>query len=385
MTKELFLLAMSSASMQEVVDRAEDVLGNPIALIDYSQNEPFFSKGCPKEDLDDKVYRRGKITQEEYDANTKYMNALGMTGVPHIVAWENIRRRRMICGMIVNGRYVGGIRLPDVGNSFEEMDKTLVAEVAQTLGAALMLRGWPGPDNSKGQYLLWNILSGRANDAFLENDMIYPLFEKGSVFEMLWCPQAACGAEQTLRLLDLLRQQYYVPYAGGFAVLADAKELCQKAEQLDGAARETGALLCRSGAFEALEHLRTQFDRARQVEHYARSAGQQAGIAAFNEYKIEHLLAQVEDPALKRLCVADAVREIGRCDRENGTEYLKTLRAYLKNNQNTALCAAELCIHKNTVLYRINKLAEQFGVDLKNVRTLTSAYVSLLLLEGEKQ
>ena len=48
-------------------------------------------------------------------------------------------------------------------------------------------------------------------------------------------------------------------------------------------------------------------------------------------------------------------------------------------------CAAELCIHKNTVLYRINKLAEQFGVDLKNVRTLASAYVSLLLLEREKQ
>jgi DNA-binding PucR family transcriptional regulator len=51
-------------------------------------------------------------------------------------------------------------------------------------------------------------------------------------------------------------------------------------------------------------------------------------------------------------------------DREHGTSYRDTLRAYLDARGNTGLAATRLSIHPNTLRYRLERLIALSGLDL---------------------
>ena len=75
---------------------------------------------------------------------------------------------------------------------------------------------------------------------------------------------------------------------------------------------------------------------------------------------------------------------IETCDQQNGTELLKTVRAYLRCGGNMKAAADLLCVHKNTVFYRIGKLREELGVDLAKADTL-SLLNCLLILKDQQE
>lgn len=79
------------------------------------------------------------------------------------------------------------------------------------------------------------------------------------------------------------------------------------------------------------------------------------------------------------------ILQIAQYDRKHGTAFLPTLREYLTNIQNPALCAANLHIHKNTLYYRINKLSDLFDLDLQDGRLRMRLQLSLELLRLEEQ
>ena len=79
------------------------------------------------------------------------------------------------------------------------------------------------------------------------------------------------------------------------------------------------------------------------------------------------------------------ILQIAQYDQEHGTAFLQTLREYLTNIQNPALCAANLHIHKNTLYYRINKLSNMFDLNLQEGGLLMQLQLSLELLRLEEQ
>lgn len=50
-------------------------------------------------------------------------------------------------------------------------------------------------------------------------------------------------------------------------------------------------------------------------------------------------------------------------DRKNATFFLKTLEAYILGNGNISKTAAQLYIHRNTCIYRMEKIKELFNID----------------------
>lgn len=61
--------------------------------------------------------------------------------------------------------------------------------------------------------------------------------------------------------------------------------------------------------------------------------------------------------------------ELYEYDQLNGTEYFKTLEVYSLNMHNKEAAAKELCIHRNTLLYRLNRINELFGLDYEDKKT----------------
>lgn len=66
-------------------------------------------------------------------------------------------------------------------------------------------------------------------------------------------------------------------------------------------------------------------------------------------------------------------------DAEHNSEFFPTVKAWLLNSGSIAAVAQKLDIHKNTAAYRIRKLEENFGINLKDCHDITTLYLSLLI------
>ncbi len=77
------------------------------------------------------------------------------------------------------------------------------------------------------------------------------------------------------------------------------------------------------------------------------------------------------------------IRQIQDYDKANNTEYYNTLRAYSFSMHNKDRTAARLNIHRNTLLYRLNRIADLFDLPYEDERTSLNLLCSFLLLECE--
>jgi hypothetical protein len=71
----------------------------------------------------------------------------------------------------------------------------------------------------------------------------------------------------------------------------------------------------------------------------------------------DNLATDIRHPALKIL---------KHYDSRNNTEYYKTLMEYLLNERDQRKTAKVLCIHRNTLVYRVNRIDEILGLDLND-------------------
>lgn len=91
---------------------------------------------------------------------------------------------------------------------------------------------------------------------------------------------------------------------------------------------------------------------------------------------IELLFELRNSPALTRF-KKRYLGPIQEYDKKNQGELLKTLQAYFNNNLNLLKTAKELYIHKNTVNYRLQKIHQITGLDLKNSEAQTALNLAL--------
>jgi DNA-binding PucR family transcriptional regulator len=87
--------------------------------------------------------------------------------------------------------------------------------------------------------------------------------------------------------------------------------------------------------------------------------------------------AVARDPDLTR----GPAEEIARHDREKGSVYLDTLRAYLGAFGDVPTAATRLGVHPNTFRYRLRRLVEMFGIDLNDPDTRLLLQLQLRLME----
>lgn len=84
----------------------------------------------------------------------------------------------------------------------------------------------------------------------------------------------------------------------------------------------------------------------------------------------------ITDPLLLKLVLYD---------RQNNTEYFQTLQIYCKTFRDRDLCAKLLCVHRNTLLYRLNRARELFGINYEDPAVLGRLYISFELYNAAEK
>ena len=77
--------------------------------------------------------------------------------------------------------------------------------------------------------------------------------------------------------------------------------------------------------------------------------------------------------------------ELIQHDRDNNSDYYQTLVAYLRSSCNITEAAKTLQIHRNSLLYRINKIETILGSNLDDSTLKEQLLFSIQCLEFEKK
>ncbi len=127
---------------------------------------------------------------------------------------------------------------------------------------------------------------------------------------------------------------------------------------------------------DALFGLRDSYREARQALSMARRLADPNPLY-FGELNVYRLLFQLEySPELNAFC-QEVIGKLVEYDHAQGTNWLETLTAYFAHNGNLSQTAEALFLHRNTLLYRMDRIREISGLDLDNPETRLSVQLAL--------
>ncbi|HET6870202.1 MAG TPA: helix-turn-helix domain-containing protein [Solirubrobacteraceae bacterium] len=127
------------------------------------------------------------------------------------------------------------------------------------------------------------------------------------------------------------------------------------------------------------EQVRDAYREANTIRAARESA---PGVVALSELSAFEFLTLRVDPTASRL-IAPAVHEFVAQDAQEGGALIGTLREYVACDLNARRAAENLHIHVNTAHYRLARIAERTGLDLRRVNDLIEILIASRLADAE--
>ena len=114
-----------------------------------------------------------------------------------------------------------------------------------------------------------------------------------------------------------------------------------------------------------------------ETAHWLAANG--GGSGWFDEIRIQATLKRVSEALATNGITLPSIEAVAAYDRDNGTDYARTLLAHLESGQNIATAAAALLLHPNTLRYRLRRAAELFDLSLDEPDARLAAWLFLRL------
>lgn len=109
--------------------------------------------------------------------------------------------------------------------------------------------------------------------------------------------------------------------------------------------------------------------------------GGEPGVIALSMLTSFEYLVLREDPTSRRL-IRPELRQFVEEDEARGGALIKTLLAYVASDLNAKTAAERLHMHVNTAYYRLDRIAERTGCDLRRFLDVQELLIAVRLLAG---
>lgn len=398
------LTVSTTNELQPLLTLAENIMYNPIAVLDPSWKLLASTKGIQTDDpVFQKLLARGYHTPEELLTlrQSKYASLVYAQETTLVKPPEDISNYTELIRVIrIGGNFAACVTMlcsnrpytPGLRVLFELLVEQLTASLEQYQGSLLQRAPFEYvlADLLDGQIQSEAVLAERARSAGLavkqgyfllcpacpdENalpaSVLHRLFSeqlpdaraflyRDGVLLLLSCPEPALCARTALADVlssfsaTLQEQQMYCGVSGWFSHLLDLPVAYAQASAAVQTGPETTAL---PEVFPPRED-RLFFYEEEMLPHMAKLSSQ--------AIPCEHMAS----PLLLSLLEGD---------RKRGTDDAKLLYVYLSQDRNTTRTAAKLGMHRNNVIYRVNRLEQRLGISLDDpdlrLRLLVSYHI----------
>jgi PucR family transcriptional regulator, purine catabolism regulatory protein len=134
--------------------------------------------------------------------------------------------------------------------------------------------------------------------------------------------------------------------------------------------KQTTFLVGIGSQYETIHSLHKSFSEANEAIRLMQKIEDHEGISHFEDHAVYHFLdSNIKDVELERFFMK-SLGILYEHDRLHGTSYIITLENFFSNNLNISETAKSMFLHRNTLIYRIEKIKEILSNDLKNSEEL---------------
>ncbi|WP_431027440.1 PucR family transcriptional regulator [Lysinibacillus sp. LZ02] len=130
--------------------------------------------------------------------------------------------------------------------------------------------------------------------------------------------------------------------------------------------------------YTALEKIHKSYEEALTVIQLANLHNNQY-LYKYKDIGAYQIIMGIDNPILLENFHQEMLGRLYRYDELNNTDFILFLRIYLEENGSTNRISQRTFIHRNTVLYKVNKIETLLDINLNNTFTKTNLYLAFLI------
>lgn len=140
-------------------------------------------------------------------------------------------------------------------------------------------------------------------------------------------------------------------------------------------------IFCTIGSTLPILELSQSFEEAKKVIQLLEDDSKEEKIYFFNDFYFDSFLVDSISKEQGKKFYTHYLNTLLSYDQDNNTSFTPTLKAYLAHHLNIATTSRALFIHRNTLLYRIEKIKGLLPVDLEQEKNTFALQLALKLYE----
>lgn len=236
------------------------------------------------------------------------------------------------------------------------------------------------------EYFISEILRGRVTDAqFIASQLSSIGWDICDPYSFLYVQldPGDLSSYYEQALARVLCNAVVFPFEGGIVAVIRIKDITVKAVEQEtvGFLQESNLYGGLSEIFNDFLSINTFFIQAKDVVHLGMKTNLKQHLYHYRDYAIKHFVSAAIAMNYGRAFIHPAFQAIMAYDRENDTDFLKTLKVYLDSGTNQVLTAKLLHIHRNTLKYRLSRLKEIWDINLDDTNQRLRLILSFFLSE----
>ncbi len=386
----------SGLGLQILVNTVRDLLGNPILVNDINYRVLALSEDMRtldniiREDGDDLYIRLSQIYDikvgQLFEIARKSRKPIRTIRIGHPYAW-------MTAIVQVNGFEVGQIGIVEKNHPFTDYDYAIASRFCQLVAVEFQKsKNFRLSFDMTEGYFSVNLLDHDMKDRrALEKHMAYIGWPQGGIYNivairghdsMLFADNVSMLARQLYTLIPSSRWMIYEGILVLFIMQPTNVLLPQETiSRLKEFLAVNNLFAGISTKFSNLLESRKYYKQALTAMNLGCMYDPLECLFAYENYASRHLVEIILEHSEKTSFVHPAIMFLHREDKKDGTELLRTLKYYLLNAQSVGEAAEQLHIHRNTLFYRLGRIRELTGINLRYLDERLWLYLSILLLE----
>ena len=395
--------------LKQLLSAAEQVVDAPIAVFDIASSPvemgPRFK--MLENDAAVREYREKGFISWNFSENNRFrdfLRRLESATRPFTYHYgDTPLLTRRIYKIYLNGTFVAHCSVVLV-HELRELDDELMELLCQMVCRELKCMNYNPYQNDRDSVILGELLTGvyKTEYAFQARTKLYGWTLHGNLY-VLNVPRlretGSLPVDSPFIPTILMRElsAHIAPQAASVRYLIEKKRvlllvdmeqpgLMESARpQMDQFLREGRHLCALSRRFSSILDFARQVDQTEILVQSAAMAGTITGLVDGNSHFFQRITYVTGREDLENYCLPE-VLELRSGD-QAGQELLETAYRYLEAGRSVKEAAAELFIHRNTLLRRLAKFREMTGLDLERGEDASKLYLSYRLTclqPGEK-
>ncbi len=370
-------------SLQNISDQAASVLVNPFALLDVTLKRILKAGKLPenyKGSIWEMVMEQGYTPAETFSLSADELYFfLRHNKEPYFpIGSPYTQYSDLMANIYLDGKHLAFIAATSINGPFTQGQVSLFRHVRDRMELAIVSSTELKGSSEVVTYYLEKLLKGFPVDDKIIN---YHLRERGwrinDNFRIYTIANASgkeldeSQAEFCLFRINKLQKDVISFTYEGYIILitrpTDEEQNKAYQEKLKDLLAKLGLHCGCSQTFNRFNDLKYYFIQSKAALFEGEKHNPEKNLWNFSDFYFQHLLSSLDNStSLKSLCHPGVLR-LKEHDNKYGTDFVRCLQIYIFHGCNIAQTAKDLFMHRNTLKYRLGKIAEIINMNVQEL------------------